>query len=255
MLVNLITFVLGACVGSFLNVCIYRLPRNESVLNPPSHCPHCRNKISPWDNIPILSYFILRGKCRHCQKPISPRYPMVEILTALLYLSIRPVLGYSPFSLQFYLVAAFLSMWIIVFFADFETQIIPDELIYLGIPLGLLFNTLSQNLTPAVIGLVLGFSLFYFIGWAGKLVFKKEVLGFGDCKLAALLGSQLAWSGLLLSVFLAYLLSALLVSVLLLTGKVKWGSYVPFGPALAAGAAATLFFGPQLLNFYLAYFL
>jgi len=248
MLVNLVTFVLGACVGSFLNVCIYRLPRGESVLNPPSHCPHCGNKINPWDNLPILSYFILRGKCRFCHKLISPRYPAVELLTGLLFLLI-------PHSPRFYFIAAFVSILILVFFADLETQTIPDEAIYLGIPLGFMDNTLTGNLPSAVAGLISGFLLLYLISWAGKLAFKKEVLGFGDLKFVALLGAMLGFWGMLLSLFLAYTLSALVVSVLLIIGKVKWGSYVPFGPALAAGAALTLFFGPQLINFYLAYLL
>ena len=243
MLVNIFVFLLGCVIGSFLNVCIYRLPRGESIIHPPSHCPKCQNKILWYDNIPILSYLLLRGKCRHCKGEISLRYPLVEALTGFLFLSLN-------LNSEFYFNAFFVSLLIIAFFADQEEQIIPDEIIYLGIPAALLYATLRGRIAEAVIGSTLGFLLLFLVQKLGAFLFKKEALGGGDIKLAALLGAQLLWQGLLLSLILGYLIGAGEALLLLALRRKKWGEYIAFGPALVTGALVTLFFGQQIIEFY-----
>jgi leader peptidase (prepilin peptidase)/N-methyltransferase len=248
--VNLFIFLLGCVIGSFLNVCIHRLPRGESILHPPSHCPKCQNKIQWYDNIPILSYLLLRGKCRHCKGDISPRYPIVEALTGFLFVLLNLNSSFVIRHSSFYFNAFFVSILIIAFFADLEEQIIPDEVIYLGIPVALLYAALRGRITEAVIGSTLGFLLLFLVQKLGAFLFKKEALGGGDIKLAALFGAQLLWQGLLLSLVLGYLIGAGEALLLLALRRKKWGEYIAFGPALVSGAFLTLFFGQQIIEFY-----
>jgi len=254
-LVNVFIFALGAVVGSFLNVCIYRLPLNRSIVFPPSHCPNCQKPIAWHDNIPILSYLLLLGKCRQCQQPISLRYPLVELLNGILYLMIIYCLGFSVWDLGFYFTAYFVSALLVIAFSDLETGLIPDQPIFLGIILGLLFGAISGKWLDPLLGAALGFALLFLVQKFGAFLYKKEVLGDGDLKLAAFLGAYLYPSSLLLGLFLGYFLGAVAAVLLLIFKIKKMGDYIPFGPALAAGGLLTLFFGPQLINLYIANFI
>jgi leader peptidase (prepilin peptidase)/N-methyltransferase len=257
-------FIVGAVVGSFLNVCIHRLPRGESIVFPASHCPQCGNRLRPLDLIPILGYFFLSGKCRYCKASISFRYPLVEFMTAVIFVGAALSFPPAELPLDFAFSIAFVSLMVVVFFTDLEQQLIPDSISVSGIFLGLAYNGLRGLLYPqgerwlplvsAIYGMLLGYVIFFLISRLGKMAFKKEVMGDGDLFLAALLGAYLGWRGLLLSVFLAYLLAGMVLLVLMLLRKVKTGQYVPFGPALAGGGVITLFFEQQIMNWYLNLF-
>lgn len=248
--------VLGAAVGSFLNVCIYRLPRGESIVYPPSHCPSCGKKLIAPDLIPFVSYFLLFGKCRYCKARISFRYPLVELLTALGF--VFSWMNFQGDVLRLIFQLIFISVLIIIFFTDLELQVIPDAVSFSGIFAGLTYNLLhggfSQFLS-AFCGMLLGFLLLYAVGKLGELWFKKEVMGQGDFYLAALLGAGLGSGGALLSIFLAYLLAAAAALVFLALRKLKFGQYIPFGPALAAGGIITLFWGEGIWLWYLGIFI
>ena len=260
---SLLFFIIGAVVGSFLNVCIYRLPRGESIVFPPSHCPNCGAQLKPYDLVPILSYLFLLGRCRRCREKISWRYPLVEFLSGCAFaLAWQAALG-RPLYFAFY--ALFLACLIVVFFIDLEFQVIPDAVSVLGIAGGLIFSLLQGAVSLKIIdfdplisslgGMLLGFSLLYAIGFLGRSYYKKEVIGEGDLYLAALLGVFLGWAGVLLAIFLGYVLAALASGALLLSGRIKFSGYIPFGPALAAGGAIALFYGTPIINWYLGNFL
>jgi len=249
-LVNIFVFVFGAIIGSFLNVCIYRLPRNQSISFPASHCPNCQKPIAPWDNIPIISYLLLKGKCRSCRQPISLRYPAVELLNAVLYLMIPSLLGFWIFDFGFYFIAYFVSALIVIAFSDLETEIIPDQPVFLGIILGLIYGALIGKLLDPLLGAALGFSALFVVQKFGAFIYKKDVLGDGDLKLAAFMGAYLYAPYLFLGLFLGYLIGAL-AALLLLAFKIKkMEDYIPFGPYLALGGLLTLLFGPQIINLY-----
>jgi leader peptidase (prepilin peptidase)/N-methyltransferase len=254
-LVNIFIFALGAVIGSFLNVCIYRLPLNRSIIFPASHCPHCQKPIAWYDNIPILSYLLLLGKCRSCKQPISLRYPLVEILNGILYLMIIYCLGFRISDFGFYFVAYFVSALLVIAFSDLETGLIPDQPIFLGIILGLIYGAIGGKWLDPLLGAALGFALLFLVQKFGAFLYKKEVLGDGDVKLAAFLGSYLYPSSLWLGLFLGYFLGAVAAGLLLIFKIKKMGDYISFGPALAAGGLLTLFFGPQLVNLYIANFI
>ena len=265
MQVNILYFIfsllLGLIVGSFLNVCIYRLPRGESIVFPASHCPHCQHKLRFWDLIPLFSFFLLKGCCRYCQKQFAWRYPLVELITSILF---ALVLLFYPFSANIFAFVFYLllvSLLVIIFFIDLENQVIPDELTWLGILAGLAFHFILAIQQPVVrglnpfleslFGLILGFLILWLVAQIGKLIYKSEVLGEGDLFLAAMLGSYFGLSGVVLSLFLAYLIAGFFAGILLLLKKVKMSDYVPFGPALVLGGIVTLFWGKQILDWYI----
>jgi leader peptidase (prepilin peptidase)/N-methyltransferase len=258
-------FILGTIIGSFLNVCIHRLPRGESIIYPASHCPQCNRRLGTIDLIPIFGYFLLGGKCRYCRANIPFRYPLVELISGLLLVGVALKFPPTKFPLEFIFYILFSFLCIIVFFTDLEEQVIPDSVSVTGIFAGLIFNYLKgiffsrgEAMNPflsALFGMLLGYVLLYLIAKAGRMWFKKEVMGEGDLYLVAFLGAYLGWQGALLSIFLAYLLAGVVTLPLLLFGKVKMKSYVPFGPALVAGGILSLFFGQQLINWYLGLFL
>ncbi|MFA4966843.1 MAG: prepilin peptidase [Candidatus Margulisiibacteriota bacterium] len=254
MLVNIFIFIIGAVIGSFLNVLIHRLPREESIVFPSSHCPKCNVPIKWYDNIPIISYLLLRGRCRNCRAPISIRYPIVELFTALSFVVIYSLLGLRIWDLGFYAYAFYVSTMLVAIFADLENEIIPDEIIFFGIPAGLLWHWFSGDLTASIIGCALGFSLLFLISQFGRLIFKKEALGYGDLKLAALMGAWLLPDKLILALFIGYLLGAVWSLGLLALKIKKMDDYIPFGPWLCLGAVISFFFGREIIAFYLAHF-
>ncbi len=255
-----IAFVCGAVVGSFLNVCIYRIPRGLSLVLPSSRCPSCNNPISPRDNIPILSYIFLKGRCRVCRARISLKYPFVESLNAILYVLVlwRFGPGFSWFLLVYFV---FVSSLIVITFIDLEYRIIPNGITLPGIPLALIFGSTVipdpfsrvdvLGFKMSFTGLVLGGGLFFLMGLLGEAVFKKEAMGGGDIKMMAMVGGLLGWKGVILTTFLASLFGSLIgVSLIMVKGK-QWGSKIPFGPYLAFGAVVSLFLGQELLNWYI----
>lgn len=258
-------FLFGAIIGSLLNVCIYRIPRHISIIMPPSRCPSCSNPIQALDNIPLLSYIFLKGKCRFCGEKIPFRYPLVELLNAVLYTIILWRFD-SQFSWILLIYFVFISSLIVIAFIDFEHQIIPDVITLPGTVLGLIFGssilpdpffridllrfTAITGVFTSLSGVLLGGGLFYAVGVLGSAVFKKEAMGGGDIKMMAMVGGFLGWKGVLLTTFIGSLLGSIIGLFLILVKGKEWGSKIPFGPYLAFGAVITLLFGQELLMRY-----
>jgi len=259
----------GACVGSFLNVCIYRIPRDESVIAPRSHCPHC-NAMIPWYlNIPVLSWLCLRGKCASCKGPIAFRYTLVELLTAMVFLAIfmkwaAPAAMHMlpiPHPLLIPVYWLFLSGLILGTFVDFEHFIIPDSVSIGGMVAGPILSALVpvlhgkelwwQGLLSSCIGLAAGFGLLNAVAWIGTKAFKKEAMGFGDVKLMGAIGAFLGWEAVLFTVFASSVLGSVVGLVLIIFSGMKMQSRIPFGPYLSVAAAVWVFWGPALLEAYL----
>jgi len=257
LVIHLFVLCLGLAIGSFLNVCIYRLPAKRSLLRPGSHCPHCGSPIRPYDNIPLLSYLILTGRCRQCKAKISIRYPLVELLTGLLFVALFVV--YGP-TLQFLIFSLLVASLLVITLIDLDLSIIPDRITLPGIVIGLLLSPFSTHLgsgvrgiTTAAIGLAVGGILFFLIALLGELIFKKESMGGGDIKLAAMLGAFLGWKGALVSFFLAFFVGAIVGGVMVLVSSKGRGSRIPFGPFLALGATCYLLLGDLMMKAYWLY--
>ncbi len=242
--------VFGALIGSFLNVCIYRLPRGESVVRPSSHCPACTTPIHPLDNVPILSFLWLRGRCRTCGKRIAIRYPAVEALNAAGYILLWNRFGLTPEAAVY---AVFYSSLLVVTFIDWDHQIIPNRITLPGIALGLLSaaTVLAGGFMDALLGALLGGGLLYAVAVGSEWMLKKEGMGLGDVKLLAMIGAFLGWKAVLLTVFVGAL-SGSVIGLSLMAARIKRrGDPIPFGPFLAFGAVAALFAGPELIAWYL----
>src|SRR4030042_809032 len=249
----IVVFVFGSIVGSFLNVCIYRIPRNISIIIPSSRCPSCNTPIRSWENIPILSFIFLGGRCRACKATISFRYPLVEFLNAALYVLVVWRFGFEWHALVYFI---FCSALIVVTFIDLDFQIIPDRITLPGIPLGIIFGSfllldpfmrhLSLGIKSSFIGAFIGFGFYYLVAEAGYRILKKEAMGGGDIKLMTMIGGFLGWKGVILTTFIGSL-SGAVISILLMSfkGKEK-GSRIPFGPFLALGSVITLFYGQEI---------
>lgn len=254
------SFVLGACVGSFLNVCIYRIPREESLVRPRSHCPLCGRAIAWFDNIPLLSYAWLLGKCRRCGARISPRYPLVEFLTALSFVLLTWRHGLSLRTPIYWMTAAGL---IVATFTDLEHYIIPDRISLGGIVAGLVLSSLWPPLQEAaslwegaraaVGGAVLGAGLLGIIGALGKLAFRQDAMGLGDVKLLAAVGALMGWRAVVFTLVVSAFVGALVGSYLLLTHRKPRRSHIPFGPFLALGAILWMLAGPGIWRAYVAW--
>jgi leader peptidase (prepilin peptidase) / N-methyltransferase len=252
-----LVFSLGACVGSFLNVVIYRLPAKISLLWPPSRCPKCGHKLGLTENIPILGWLLLRGRCRHCHTSISARYPLVESFTALVFLGTFLYFGQTWQTLGYCLFLA----WLIALAAiDLDTMTLPNPLTSSGLVLGLLFQTfLGYQIThtPAgavqyfigsIGGMVLGIWIYDLIQILGTLLMGQVAQGGGDAKLMGMVGAWLGWSGVLLTGGMASLTGSLVMGSLVLLGR-RQGKF-PLGPFLAAGAATALFMGDKIIAAY-----
>src|SRR3989337_3222794 len=259
---SLISYVLifsfGLIVGSFLNVCIYRIPRRLSIIIPSSRCPSCNTPIKPWDNIPIVGYILLGGKCRYCKTRISFRYPLVEFLNAALYLIAFWRFGFGLPTVVYFI---FSSALIVITFIDLYFQIIPDRITRAGIPLGFLAGSFLLpdpfarysllGMKESFIGLASGFGLFYLVALAGSAIFKKEALGGGDIKMMAMVGALMGWKTVILTTFLGSLTGSVFgITLMVLKGKNRT-TKLAFGPFLALGAIITLFFGQEISSWYL----
>ena len=249
----LITFIFGSVIGSFLNVCIYRVPRKKSIVFPSSRCPKCNSPINVLDNIPILSYIILFGRCRECKGAISIRYPFVEFLNAMLYVAVLWRFGIHVYSFVY---MAFVSAMIVITFIDLDFQIIPDSITLPGIFAGLIFSFVvlidpysrgkSIGIINSLTGMLCGGDIFYLIA-----VLSRGGMGGGDIKMMGMVGSFLGWQGVLMTTFSASLTGALIgIFLMIFKGKGR-KTKIPFGPFLAFGSLLSLFFGRELINIYL----
>jgi leader peptidase (prepilin peptidase)/N-methyltransferase len=246
----LFAFVIGAVVGSFLNVCIHRLPAGESVVHPPSHCPGCGARIRSRDNIPLLSYVLLRGRCRSCGAPISVRYPVVEALSGVLLVLLLYRFELSP-KLGVY--AAFVAALIVVSFIDLDHQIIPDVISLPGIVVGLIASALGQGppLLDSALGALVGGGILYAVAVGYHAFTGREGMGGGDIKLLAMIGAFLGWRGVLLSLIIGSFTGAVVGISLILARRQDSRVPIPFGPFLALGAVCALAFGDRLIAWYL----
>lgn len=259
----------GACVGSFLNVCIYRIPRDESVITPRSHCPHCGAMIPWYLNVPVVSWLALRGKCASCKGPIAFRYTLVELLTAMLFLAVfmkwaAPAAMHMlpiPHAAVIPIYWVFLAGLVLGTFVDFEHFIIPDSVTIGGMAAGPVFSALVpvlhsrevwwEGLLSSGIGLAVGFGILFAIAWIGEKAFKKEAMGFGDVKLMGAIGAFLGWKAVLFTVFASSVLGSIVGVLLIAFGGVKLQSRIPFGPYISAGALIWVFWGPAIFEAYM----
>lgn len=242
---GLVATLVGAVVGSFANVAIHRLPRRESVFWPRSRCPHCGRLIRARDNIPVLSFLWLRGRCRDCGAPISWRYPLVEAGTALLFLAVWWRFGLSLNALA---AALFAVVMVVVIFIDLDHQIIPNALTYPALPVGLALALLGGPRTFLVhLAAALGAGLLFLL----IAVVSRGGMGGGDVKLAAVMGAFLGWPDVAAALFLSFMAGGVVGLGLLLTRRRGRKDPVPFGPFMAAGGLAALFWGNALIQWYL----
>ncbi len=267
--------IIGLMVGSFLNVVIHRLPKmmdyterayvaeaygvkpdsaiptKYNIVTPRSACPNCGHQITALENIPIISYMILAGKCKGCKTKISPRYPLIEALTGALIGAVAYKFGYSNTSLFAFI---FVFALVTLTFIDFDTQLLPDDITLPLLWLGLLFN-LNNGLTDlksAVLGAVFGYLILWSVYWLFKIVTGKEGMGYGDFKLLGAIGAWFGWQLLPAVILLSSVVGAIIgIGMIAFRGK-SGGTAIPFGPFLALGGIAALFFGQQLAGFYLA---
>lgn len=279
-------FLVGACIGSFLNVCIYRIPLDQSVAWPGSHCMTCGHALPWWQNIPILSYFMLRGKCHYCKATFSCRYAMVELLTALLFVlpllalppdRLVPGEGIMPITVEqmpmlgmarlatpalIPVIWVFLAGLVIATFVDLDHFIIPDSVSLGGMVVGLALSALVpamhgqtvwyRGLMFSGIGLVAGAGVLLLVAELGRLAFRKEAMGMGDVKLLGAIGAFWGWQAVAFTLVLAAFAGSLVGIGFIAAGKGKLGSRIPFGPYLALGAFVWVFWGAKLVGWYLS---
>lgn len=244
--------VFGLVFGSFLNVCIVRLPHEDakarSLIRPPSSCPKCGREIVWYDNIPVVSWLVLRGKCRWCAQPISIQYPLIELSVAVLWLLAAWRGGATVPALAG---ALFLTILLGIAIIDARHYVIPDELSYGGLVAGLLLALAGgvHGFLFALLGAAAGGLTLYAVRVIGGWVLKQEAMGWGDVKMLAMIGAFVGWTGVLLTVFLG----ALVGSAIFLPLQIKGKRLVPFGVFLAVGAAVTYFFGNQVISWYLQF--
>ena len=246
-------FIIGTIIGSFLNVCIYRIPRKESIIFPSSHCPSCSTPLKWYELVPVLSFLVQGGKCRYCREKISLQYPLIELLNGFLY-----ILAYQNFGLSIDLIfyCSIISILVIISVIDYYTQTIPDSLVLVlliisiihKITLYLLYGTSPQILNSSL-GLLISGGLFLLVA-----IISKGGMGGGDIKLIAVLGFILGFRRIFLNIFISFVIGAI-ISIFLLAFKVKnRKDPIPFGPFLCIAFVITLFWGNELINWYLIKF-
>ncbi len=248
-LVEVSIFIFGLCIGSFLNVCIYRLPASKSIVHPRSMCSNCGTLIAAYDNIPVLSYLWLKGRCRHCQIKISLRYPMVELLGGLFALGTFLKFGLTLEALIYYL---FFAALLVVTFIDLDHRIIPNVITLPGIPICFAASFALPTITyrEALLGILIGGGSLFLVAWIYSLITKKEGMGGGDIKLLAMMGAIVGWQGVLFTIFLASLVGTLAGLAAMLQSRKGMKLAVPFGPFLSIGSITYIFFGTPLIAWY-----
>lgn len=272
------SFWLGACIASFLNVVIWRVPRGESIVSPPSHCPKCGAAIRWWQNIPILSWLALRGKCSSCRAPISPRYIFVETLGGCLFLAafLRLWMPHAPLwaaSLHLLVMWIWISLMIVGSLIDYDHKLLPDFVTVGGMLLGVAYWTLFSlsfknfalefsnlkmylPLAWSLAGLAFGFGLLWLVRWLGSKAFKREAMGMGDVLLMGAVGALFGPVAVLATVMLSSVAGSIVGLGMILASKVKLGRFVaiPYGPYICLGCLAWMFFGQELVTWYLGLF-
>ncbi len=247
-MIEIIVFAFGLIIGSFCNVVIYRLPLGKSIVTPASQCRFCRSYIRPWDNIPLLSYFLLRGRCRFCQEPISMRYPAVECISGTLF-----VLLYLKFELTmtFIVYALLTSALLVIALIDLDHKIIPNTITLPGMAVGLGLSLVALPITPlaSLYGLIIGGAIFYLMAFISK-----GGMGGGDIKLIAMIGAFLGLQGGLFTIFTSALLGSVVGLTLMLLRKKGRKDRIPFGPFLSCGAIIFMLSGDYLIERYLNLF-
>ena len=264
MIANFIVFIFGSIIGSFLNVCIHRMPTGESVVWPSSHCPKCKKRIPAYDNIPFISFILLKGSCRFCKSKISLRYPLVELITALLFLAF---FNHYGLTYNFFFYVVLISALIIATFIDIPHRIIPDEISIGGIIVGFIlssirgvsFNPFVFSFKPMInslLGIFIGGGIIYFTGWLFDLVYFKllkkppiqgetESMGGGDVKLLAMIGAFLGWQRALVTFFIAPFFSAIIGIYALIAKK---DHTIPYGPFLSLAALISIFWAEKIIG-------
>ena len=245
-----IIFLFGLCIGSFLNVCIYRLPASKTITDPPrSICPSCNRQIRYYDNIPILSYLWLKGRCRHCGTRIPFRYVVVELMTGVVAVGILFHFGLTLEGLIYFV---FISSLIIMTFIDIDHRIIPDVITLPGILIGLIASLAlpTVGFKDAVIGLLVGGGSLWLVAWVYYLLTRKDGMGGGDIKLLAMMGTIIGLKGVIFTIFVSSAVGTLVgVTLMIIKGKdMKFA--VPFGPFLSIGAITYIFFGHEIIRAY-----
>lgn len=251
-LVNLmlffIVFVYGVCIGSFLNVVIYRVPNGISIAKGRSYCPKCNKKIKNYDLIPILSYILLKGKCINCKETISMRYPLIELFTGLIAVITFIARGFSLEAVIIFLIAAIL---IAIAMIDFDTMTIPNELIIAIVPLVLVMAYLQNDIS--IISRIIAFFEIS-IPMVILNCFVQDSFGGGDVKLISVCGIMLGWQNTLLAMFIAILIGGFYAIYLLVSGKSKKGAHIAFGPYICIGVYMAMIYGNEIINIYLNLF-
>ena len=245
----ILAFLFGACVGSFLNVCIYRIPAGVSIVRPPSSCPRCHTPIAFYDNIPILGWLMLMGKCRSCKAPIAVRYPLVELLTGLF--AVACSIFFGP-TLQALTAFAFIATLIVVAFIDLDHRIIPDAISLPGIPLFFLAAFANPDISwqARVVGILAGGGSLFAVAWGYQLLTGREGMGGGDIKLLAMIGAFVGWQGILFTLFSASAIGTLAGLLAMARSGKGMQLAIPFGPFLSLGAVIYLFFGRAIISWY-----
>lgn len=260
-----ITFALGASIGSFLNVVVYRVPAGLSILRPPSRCPYCLTKLKAYENVPVFGWLWLRGRCGHCGHPISIRYPLVEGATGCLFLLVLATVGTVGTPVEVLGYWAFFSWLLALSLIDADTMTLPNGLTQSGLVLGLFFQIVKggfdgnfpgsiNGLMSGIIGAVVGLWLFELISLVGSIIFGQTAMGGGDAKLAATIGAWLGWQHLLIAGFMACGLGAFIGGAAIALGWLNRRQPMPFGPFLAIGAGLTALWGNAILSTYLNLF-
>lgn len=242
--------LLGLAIGSFLNVLIYRLPNDKKIIFERSMCPHCRMPIPFYLNIPVLSYMMLFGRCKICRHPISPRYPLVEILNAALYILFYYLDGLTP---QLVVHCYLASSLVAIFFIDLDHQIIPNAITYPGMIVGLAGSLfVAPGIVDSVIGFLVGGLSLLGVAYLGEWLFKKEAMGGGDIKMAAMMGAFVGWQKILL-IFFGGAVIGMVVSLIWMgiSKNLRDRRVIPFGPFLAMAALLVVIFGERLIELYI----
>jgi len=249
-MLTVFSIIFGAIVGSFLNVCIVRMPKEESIVTPGSHCPRCNHPILFYDNIPFISYLALRGKCRYCKSSISAQYPLVEGITAIS--SLLLFLKFGP-SLNYFFYFSFVAALIVVTVIDLYHQIIPDVISIPGIGVGLLGALIVPSITffNSLLGILLGGGSLFVVATLYQWLFKREGMGGGDVKLLAMIGAFLGWKSVILTILLSSLIGSITGMIIMVIKGKDFKYAIPFGPFLSLGAVLSLFYGQDLIKWYL----
>ena len=248
-LTEFLVFIFGICIGSFLNVCIYRVPELKSIVHPRSMCPNCGTLIAAYDNIPIFSYLALRGKCRHCAARISFRYPVIEFISGLFAVGVYLKYGLSVEALLYYI---FIATLLVITFIDIDHQIIPDVISLPGIPIffAASFALPDITLVESILGIFIGGGSLWIVAQLYYVLTRKEGMGGGDIKLLAMMGAVIGWKGVLFTIFVASAVGTVVGILFMIKTRTSMKLKVPFGPFLAIGAIAYIFSGPQLIAWY-----